>query len=272
MSDVPPVTTTPAVAASWKPARPSSRAMSVKISSTRGWMISESTWRESWRGLRPPTDGTSTVSSADTSAVSAHPYRFLMSSASAIGVRRPMAMSFEMWSPPSGRTAVCQIAPLRRSATSVVPPPRSTTTIPSSFSSSYRTASAEASGSRITSWTARPARFTDRTTFWTEVTAAVDAADVPARDARADTGDLDTRHLLGLGDGGLDRLYRGVDMDDDPAPEAARGRGAHTDDVETVRDRLGDHRADLRRPHVQPNDQVLRLRAPHYERPRRRMT
>src|SRR5437016_230887 len=136
-------------------------------------MISESTWRESWRGLRPPTDGTSTVSSADTSAVSAHPYRFLMSSASAIGVRRPMAMSFEMWSPPSGRTAVCQIAPLRRSATSVVPPPRSTTTIPSSFSSSYRTASAEASGSRITSWTARPARFTDRTTFWTEVTAAV---------------------------------------------------------------------------------------------------
>src|SRR5207244_1732478 len=168
-----PVTTTPAVAASGNPARPSSRAMSVKISSTRGWMISERTWRESWRGFRPPTDGTSTVSSAGTNAVSAHPYRFFMSSAEGDGVRRPIAMSFEMWSPPSGRTAVCQIAPLRKSATSVVPPPMSTTTTPSSFSSSYRTASPEASGSRMTSCTARPARFTERTRFWTEVTAAV---------------------------------------------------------------------------------------------------
>src|SRR5882724_4043947 len=88
MSDVPPVTTAPAVAASWNPARPNSRARSVKISSTRGWMISERTWRESWRGFRPPTDGTSTVSSAGTSAVSAHPYRFFMSSAEGDGVRR----------------------------------------------------------------------------------------------------------------------------------------------------------------------------------------
>ena len=30
-------------------------------------------WRESWRGFRPPTDGTSTVSSSRTSAVSAQP-------------------------------------------------------------------------------------------------------------------------------------------------------------------------------------------------------
>src|SRR5213592_3851702 len=141
MSDVPPVTTAPAVAASWNPARPNSRAMSVKISSTRGWMISERTWRESWRGFRPPTDGTSTVSSAGTRAVSAHPYRFFRSSAAGNGVRRPIAMSFEMWSPPSGRMTVCQIAPLRKSATSVVPPPMSTTTTPSSFSSSYSTAS-----------------------------------------------------------------------------------------------------------------------------------
>jgi hypothetical protein len=39
MIELPPVTTTPAVAASWNPARDSSRATSVKISSTRGWMI-----------------------------------------------------------------------------------------------------------------------------------------------------------------------------------------------------------------------------------------
>jgi len=73
MIDVPPVTTTPAVGVSCNPARASSRATSVKSSSARGWTISESTWRESCRGLRPPTDGTSTVSSAGTSAVSAQP-------------------------------------------------------------------------------------------------------------------------------------------------------------------------------------------------------
>ena len=50
------MTTTPAAAASWKPARVSSRATSVKISSTRGWMISDRIWRESWRALRPPTE------------------------------------------------------------------------------------------------------------------------------------------------------------------------------------------------------------------------
>jgi len=45
-------------------------------------------------------------------------------------------MSFVMWSPPSGRIAVCQIALLRKSAMSVVPPPMSTTSTPSSRSSS----------------------------------------------------------------------------------------------------------------------------------------
>ena len=49
-----------------------SRATSVKISSTRGWMISDRIWRESWRGLRPPTHGTSTVSSSPAPARSAH--------------------------------------------------------------------------------------------------------------------------------------------------------------------------------------------------------
>ena len=73
MIEVPPVTTTPAEATSCSPARVRSRATSVKISSTRGWMISERIWRDSWRGLRPPTEGTSMVSSSRTSAVSAQP-------------------------------------------------------------------------------------------------------------------------------------------------------------------------------------------------------
>src|SRR3990172_6748072 len=58
MIEVPPVTTTPAEATSCSPARVRSRATSVKISSTRGWMISERIWRDSWRGPvfspRPP--------------------------------------------------------------------------------------------------------------------------------------------------------------------------------------------------------------------------
>src|SRR5207247_1944617 len=234
----------------------------VKISSTRGWMISERTWRESWRGFRPPTDGTSTVSSAGTRAVSAHPYRFFRSSAAGNGVRRPIAMSFEMWSPPSGRMTVCQIAPLRKSATSVVPPPMSTTTTPSAFSPAYSTAPAEASGTRTMPCTARPS----------QDTAAVGAAAVAAGDARVDARDLEACHLLGLGDGGLDRLDRRVDVDDDPAPEAAGGRRPNADDVEAaVRGGLPDHGADLRRAHVQPDDQVRDLRASHHERRRCRM-
>src|SRR3989454_107273 len=103
--------------------------------------------------------------------------------------------------------------------------------------------------------------------------AAVDATDVAAGDARVDACDLDACHLLGLADGGLDCLHRGVDVDDDSAPEAARGRGADADDVEAaVRGRLGDHRADLRRAHVEPDDRILSLRASHHERLRWRMT
>src|SRR5437867_3927964 len=103
--------------------------------------------------------------------------------------------------------------------------------------------------------------------------AAVDTTDVAAGDARVDACDLDACHLLGLADGGLDRLHSGVDVDDDSAPEAARGRGADADDVEAaVRGRLGDHRADLRRAHVEPDDRILSLRASHHERLRWRMT
>ena len=88
-------------------------------------------------------------------------------------MRSPTAMSFEMWSPPSGKTPVYQTAPSRKSATSVVPPPRSMTRTPSSFSSSSMIASAEASASSTTSWTWSPARLTLRMTLRTDVVAPV---------------------------------------------------------------------------------------------------
>src|SRR5207253_6204215 len=70
---------------------------------------------------------------------------------------------------------------------------------------------------------------------------------VAAGDARVDARDLEACHLLGLGDGGLDRLDRRVDVDDDPAPEAAGGRRPDADDVEAaVRGGLPDHGANLR--------------------------
>src|SRR4029450_11270616 len=47
----------PPAATSLSPPRTRSRATSVKISSARGWMISDRIWRESWRALRPPTLG-----------------------------------------------------------------------------------------------------------------------------------------------------------------------------------------------------------------------
>src|SRR5437867_6560872 len=77
--------------------------------------------------------------------------------------------------------------------------------------------------------------------------AAVDAADVAARHPGVHARDLDARHLLGLGDGGLDRLDRRVDVDDDPPSEPAGGCGPDPDDVQDAPGRgLGDDRADLR--------------------------
>src|SRR4026208_928798 len=103
MIELPPVTTTPPAGTSLSPPRTRSRATSVKISSTRGWMISDRIWRESCRALRPPPLRPAPPPSPRPSAVSAQPWRFFSSSASAVGVRRPTAMSLEMWSPPSGR-------------------------------------------------------------------------------------------------------------------------------------------------------------------------
>src|SRR6185436_16133797 len=93
---------------------------------------------------------------------------------------------------------------------------------------------------------------------------AVDTADVPARDADEDGGDLHARHLLGLAHRVLDGLDGRVDVDDDALAQAAAGAQAHTDDVEVAHRRpLGDHATRLRRPHVQPGNHLAPLGSGH---------
>ena len=147
--------------------------MSWNSSSTRGSMISQRMRRLSTRGARPPTLGTSMVSSLSRLALCALPNFTLIFSASTIGVRRPTAMSLVRWLPPSGITLVCWMAPPEKIARSVVPPPMSTSATPSSFSSSASTASAEASGSSTMSATCSPVRPQHLTMFWALLTAAV---------------------------------------------------------------------------------------------------
>src|SRR5262245_31547856 len=64
--------------------------------------------------------------------------------------------------------------------------------------------------------------------------AAVDSADVAARDAGVNTGHLDPCHLLGLGDRLADGFYGGVDVDHNPFAQAAGWRGADANDVHPV--------------------------------------
>src|SRR5713101_7793878 len=142
-------------------------------SSTRGSMTSASVWRESIRGGRSPTPATSTIWPASASCLSAQPWRTLSSSASAVGVRSAIAMSLVIWSPAIGTTAVWRIAPSRNTAMSLVPPPMSTRHTPSSFSSSVSTASEDASGCRIRSFTSSPQRRTHLTMFCAAETAPV---------------------------------------------------------------------------------------------------
>ena len=67
--------------------------------------------------------------------------------------------------PPKGMTAVCRIMPSLKMAISVVPPPISTKTTPASFSSSPKTASADAKGSRVISQTVNSLCSTHRAMF-----------------------------------------------------------------------------------------------------------
>src|SRR5882672_3846835 len=136
-------------------------------------MTSARVWRESIRGGRSPTPATSIIWPDSASCRRAQPWRTLSSSASAVGVRSAMAMSLVIWSPAIGTTAVWRIAPSRNTAMSLVPPPMSTRHTPSSFSSSVSTASEEASGCRIRSFTSRPQRRTHFTMFCAADTAPV---------------------------------------------------------------------------------------------------
>ena len=147
----------------------------------RGSITSASVWRDSLRGPRSPTPGTSTTSVASASWRSAQPWRTLSSSASLVGVRSVIAMSLVTWSPAIGITAVWRIAPFANTARSVVPPPMSIRQTPSSFSSSFSTAIAEASGCRITSLTVSPQRRTHLTMFSTADTAPVTMCTLTSR-------------------------------------------------------------------------------------------
>ena len=64
--------------------------------------------------------------------------------------------------------------------------------------------------------------------------AAVEALDVRARQREMDGVDLDAGHQLGFLDRLLDRIHRGLEVDDDAALDAARLRDADADDVEAA--------------------------------------
>ncbi len=161
----PPVRTTPDAATSSNPAFIISLFTRVMISSTRGSTISARICRDTVLGLRPPTLGTSIISSRLTMDAKAHPYFFFIFSASVTGVLRPMAISLVRWFPPRAMTAVCLMLPSANTAISVVPPPMSTRTTPSSFSSLLSTASLEASCWRTMSLTSRPVLLQHLTMF-----------------------------------------------------------------------------------------------------------
>ncbi len=82
-------------------------------------------------------------------------------------------MSLVTLLPPRGSTEVCTMEPLRKMEMSVVPPPMSMSATPSSFSSSWSTASAEARGWSTRSSTASSHRSQHLMMFWAEGRAAV---------------------------------------------------------------------------------------------------
>src|SRR5258706_2130533 len=169
----PPVSTMPEDSSSSCPDSRSTCCTSENSSSARGSITSASVWRDMTRGARSPIPGPSIISFGSASWRSATPWRVLIASASAVGVRSAMAMSLVIWSPAIGITAVCRIAPWVKIARSVVPPPMSTRHTPRSFSSSESTARDEASGCRIRSFTSRPQRRTHLTMFCAADTAPV---------------------------------------------------------------------------------------------------
>ena len=86
----------------------------------------------------------------------------------------------------------------------------------------------------------------------------VEAADVAARDARADRIDLASRNELGLFDRSAYRLHRRLDVDDHAPLQAARGLESDSDDLDlALRLLLADDGAYLRGADVQPHHEIL---------------
>src|SRR5207237_3872774 len=90
--------------------------------------------------------------------------------------------------------------------------------------------------------------------------AAVEGSDVRSGDAHPGARYLDSGHDLRFFRGALDRVDRGVDVDDVPFARAPVGRGALADDVErAVGVLLADQDADLRAADVAGNQEALGL-------------
>ena len=158
---MPPVSTTPAGSRPAPyPARSNSRATNWKISSTRSWMMCDSSSRDACRAPWLGVDGRFTISSASTSGPYATPCRSLSRSASACVTPRPCTRSCVTWLPAYRSDARCRIFPSWKIVTPVEPPPTSTRATPNSFSSSVSTAYDAASGSSTRSATRYPARCT----------------------------------------------------------------------------------------------------------------
>ena len=97
-----------------------------------------------------------------TSSASAAPNLTFNCSAWCCITVQPSLMSEVITLPPNGTTAVWRMMPSWKIVMSVVPPPMSTRATPASFSSSLRTAIAEAIGSRVMLSTFKPVRSTQR--------------------------------------------------------------------------------------------------------------
>ena len=126
----------------------------------RHWMMCARFFRLISLGSRPRRPGMLTTSFSLFSAASALPKRVFSVSAWSRRMEQPILMSSVITLPPKGITAVWRMMWSLKMAMSVVPPPMSTSTTPASFSSALSTASALASGSRISSVTSSPARCT----------------------------------------------------------------------------------------------------------------
>ncbi len=139
----------------------------------RGSQMAAKTWRATCLEGRPPTLGTSMVSSGETISPRQQPYLILIFSAAEIGVLKPKAISLVRFCPPRGTAPVYFIALSAKIAMSLVPPPISTMATPISLSSSVKIAFEEARASSTMSVTSILLFWQERRIFCAEVTEPV---------------------------------------------------------------------------------------------------